>query len=57
MLRPLQAKFPPEMFPDLIIGLGDPDDAAVYRLSDDRALVQTVDFFPLSWTTPILLAQ
>ena len=34
------------MFPDLIVGLGNPDDAAVYRLSGDRALVQTVDFFP-----------
>jgi selenide, water dikinase len=34
------------MFPDLIVGLGDPDDAAVYRLSDDRALIQTLDFFP-----------
>lgn len=46
MLRPLQEKFTPTAFPDLIVGLGQPDDAAVYRLSDDRALVQTVDFFP-----------
>lgn len=34
------------MFPNLLVGLGQPDDAAVYRLSDDRALVQTIDFFP-----------
>lgn len=46
MLRPLQEKFAPAAFPDLIVGLGQPDDAAVYRLSDDRALVQTVDLFP-----------
>ncbi len=30
---------------DLLVGLDAPDDAAVYRLSDDRALVLTVDFF------------
>jgi selenide, water dikinase len=46
VLRPLQELFPPAQFPDLIVGLGYPDDAAVYRLADDRALVQTVDFFP-----------
>ena len=32
--------------PNLLIGLGTSDDAAVYRLNDDIALVQTVDFFP-----------
>lgn len=32
--------------PDLLVGLTTSDDAAVYRLSDDMALVQTVDFFP-----------
>jgi selenide, water dikinase len=31
---------------DLLIGLDPADDAAVYRLDDDRALVFTVDFFP-----------
>jgi len=28
-----------------LVGLGDPDDAAVWRLSEDRALVVTTDFF------------
>ena len=32
--------------PDLLIGLEVSDDAAVYRISDELALVQTVDFFP-----------
>jgi selenide, water dikinase len=32
--------------PDLLIGLDLKDDAAVYRIADDLALVQTVDFFP-----------
>ena len=32
--------------PNLLIGLDVKDDAAVYRIADDLALVQTVDFFP-----------
>lgn len=32
--------------PDLLVGLQTSDDAAVYRISDELALVQTVDFFP-----------
>jgi selenide,water dikinase len=32
--------------PDLLIGLDVADDAAVYRIAPDQALVQTVDFFP-----------
>jgi selenide,water dikinase len=31
---------------NLMVGLGAADDAAVYRVSDDLALVETVDFFP-----------
>lgn len=37
------------MHPDLLIGLRESDDAGVYRIGDDLALVQTVDFF-----TPIV---
>jgi selenide,water dikinase len=32
--------------PDLLAGLDAPDDAAVYRLSDDLAVIGTLDFFP-----------
>jgi len=46
VLRPLQQLFPPEEYPDLIVGLNKPDDAAVYRLDDRRALIVTTDFFP-----------
>jgi selenide,water dikinase len=31
---------------DLLVGLGRSDDAAVYRITDDVAIVETVDFFP-----------
>ncbi len=32
-------------YPDLLVGLGEPDDAAVWRLDEQRALVATTDFF------------
>jgi selenide,water dikinase len=35
--------------PAVLVGLDSPDDAAVYRLTDEVAMVQTVDFF-----TPIV---
>src|SRR5207253_11306185 len=39
---------------NLMIGLGAADHAAVYRISDELALVETVDFFPpavdAAWT-------
>ena len=31
---------------DLLVGFDTGDDAAVYRLTDDLAVIQTVDFFP-----------
>ena len=31
---------------DLLVGLAPADDAAVYRLDDERALIFTLDFFP-----------
>jgi selenide,water dikinase len=37
--------FNSEDYPDLLVGLGEPDDAAVWRLDEDRALVVTTDFF------------
>lgn len=32
--------------PNLLVGFDKSDDASVYKISDDLALVQTVDFFP-----------
>jgi selenide,water dikinase len=46
VLPPLQKIFPAANHPELLVGLDGPDDAAVYKLSDDLAIVQTVDFFP-----------
>src|SRR5207244_11147534 len=36
---------PPEA-EDLLVGRSPADDAAVYRLDDERAIVFTLDFFP-----------
>jgi len=38
--------FQPEDYPDLLVGLGVPDDAAVYRLNSEQAIIETADFFP-----------
>jgi selenide,water dikinase len=40
---------PFQVHPDLLVGLEAPDDAGVYRLTPELALIQTVDFF-----TPIV---
>ena len=45
MLRPIQGFFESRDFPDLLVGLDNLDDAAVWRLDDERALVVTTDFF------------
>ena len=45
MLRPLKGIFDSKDYPDLLVGLGEPDDAAAWRLPDGRALVVTTDFF------------
>ena len=46
MLRPLQETFAANEHPELLVGLARPDDAAIYRISDDLAVIQTLDFFP-----------
>jgi selenide,water dikinase len=45
-LETLLAGFVPVEAESLLIGLSPADDAAVYQLDDERALVFTVDFFP-----------
>ena len=43
--------------PDLLVGFDKSDDASVYKVSDDLALVQTVDFFPPIADDPYLFGQ
>jgi selenide,water dikinase len=49
VLHPLLRELPRSDDPALIVGAETADDAAVYRLADDLAIVSTVDFF-----TPIV---
>jgi len=46
LLEELVCGLPVDADPNLLVGLAPADDAAVYRLDDERALVFTVDFFP-----------
>ena len=45
-LEELLQGFVPVASENLLVGLAPADDAAVYRLDDDRALIFTLDFFP-----------
>ena len=46
-----------EQDPNLLVGYDSKDDAAVYRITDDLALVQTVDFFPPMVDDPYTFGQ
>lgn len=52
MLRPLRHIFSQDEYPDLLVGLSEPDDSAVYRIDGDRAIISTTDFFPPVVDTP-----
>lgn len=43
--------------PRLLVGFDKSDDASVYQISEDLALVQTVDFFPPIADDPYLFGQ
>lgn len=45
-MRPLAEIFRPEEYPHLLVGLETGDDAAIYKVSDDLAIILTTDFFP-----------
>ena len=41
----MRETFREDEFPNLLVGLGSPDDAAVYQIGQDQALIFTTDFF------------
>ncbi|KXK11515.1 MAG: selenide, water dikinase [Chloroflexi bacterium OLB14] len=51
-MSPIKNIFDSASFPDLLVGLTTPDDAAVWRLSAEQAIVVTADFFTPVVDTP-----
>jgi selenide,water dikinase len=44
-VRPLAEIFKAEQYPNLLVGLETGDDAAIYQVSEDLAVILTTDFF------------
>jgi len=51
------AGLPKTTHPDLLVGTETHDDAGVYRISDELALIQTTDFFPPVCSDPYEFGQ
>lgn len=48
---------PKSSHPDLLVGIDTQDDAGVYKISDELALIQTTDFFPPICSDPYEFGQ
>ena len=57
VLERVLSQLPRPTDPALLIGSESSDDAAVYQLADDLAMVQTLDFFPPMVEDPYLFGQ
>ena len=57
VLERILGKLPRPTDPALLVGAESSDDAAVYRLTDDLAIVQTLDFFPPMVEDPYVFGQ
>jgi selenide,water dikinase len=57
VLEQVLKRLPQRHDPNLLVGFATADDAAVYRLSDQLAIVQTVDFFTPIVDDPDLFGQ
>jgi len=56
-LEAVLARLPPNHDPKVLSGLAAGDDAAIYRLTDDLCLVQTVDVFTPCVDEPVLFGK
>ncbi len=45
-MEPIRQTFAASTFPNLLVGLEKADDAAVYRINNEQAIISTTDFFP-----------
>src|SRR6266403_2824587 len=56
-LDAIMLKLPRQTNPNVLVGFDTNDDAGIYKISDDLALVQTVDFFTPIVDDPFLFGQ
>lgn len=56
-LSQLLGQLPKNDDPRLLVGFDSTDDAGVIKISDDMALIQTLDFFPTMVNDPYLFGQ
>ncbi len=56
-LQEVLAKITVSTGPDVLVGSGTADDACVYRINEDTAIVQTVDFFTPVVDDPFTFGQ
>ncbi|WP_374971775.1 selenide, water dikinase SelD [Blautia producta] len=57
VLAEVVGRLPSAVDENLMVGVETADDAAVYRVSDEVALIQTVDFFPPMVEDPYIFGQ
>lgn len=57
VLEAVLEKLPKYSNPNLLVGFDSSDDAAVYQLTEDLAVVQTLDFFPPMVDDPYTFGQ
>lgn len=57
VLSEVLSGLPQNSDPNLLVGTETSDDAAVYKLTDDIAIVQTIDFFPPVVDDPYTFGQ
>lgn len=57
VLKHVLDKIPKTKDPNLLVGFEGSDDAAVYRITEDLAIVQTLDFFPPMVEDPYIFGQ
>jgi selenide,water dikinase len=56
-LEEILKRFPLPDDPNILVGIGTRDDAGVYKINDELALVMTVDFFPPVCSDPYDFGQ
>jgi selenide, water dikinase len=56
-LRQVLSGLPRQTDPDMLVGFETSDDAGIYRIGPDQALVQTIDFFTPLVDDPYIFGQ